>query len=125
MKKILWLIICLSSLQLSANRVVDLADWNGNLLIKGRNAFDSFGSNITSADIDGDGFGDIIVGSPFSDPMGRNSAGSVYLFWGSAENIQNSQIDLSTESADLEIFGAAANDQLGRTITSGNINKTK
>jgi len=49
----------------------------------GRAAGDVFGRSVAGAgDVDGDGFGDLIVGSEWADPNGLTNAGSAFVFSG-------------------------------------------
>jgi hypothetical protein len=43
---------------------------------------DDLGSGLTSADFDGDGVLDLVVGASFNDPLGRLNAGAAYVFFG-------------------------------------------
>lgn len=107
---------------LSGEKQFDLSQWQGNYTIKGKNAFDQYGYKISSGDINGDGIADAIVSSPSADPLGRNSAGEVYIFWGSEQTEQNISVDLSVESADVTIYGAESGDKLGYSLAVGSVN---
>lgn len=107
---------------LVANKQFDFNTWQGNYDIQGRNAFDQFGYQIMSGDFNGDGIDDIIASSPSADPLGRNSAGEVYIFWGSEQSQQNVSMDLSFDLADVTILGATSGDKLGYSIATGSFN---
>ena len=85
---------------ISGEKKFDLNQWSGNFNIKGENAFDQFGYQISSGDINGDGIDDTIMSSPSADPLGRNSAGEVYIFWGNDQTEQSVSLDLNLGSAD-------------------------
>ena len=107
---------------LSAGKQFDLNQWQGNYTIKGKNAFDQFGYHISSGDINGDGIADVIISSPSADPLGRNSAGEVYIFWGNPQTQQNISIDLNIDNADITIYGAQSGDKLGYSLSVGLLN---
>ncbi|MCC7384153.1 MAG: hypothetical protein IT384_20080 [Deltaproteobacteria bacterium] len=73
-------------------------------------------------DADGDGVGDILIGVPLADPLGRTDAGEAYLIRGGAT--LPTTLDLSAGLANpavLAIFrGVAADDRLGRSGAIGN-----
>jgi len=73
-------------------------------------AGDLFGKEMSIGDVDGDGFGDLIVGSrDFDDGRGR-----AYLFWGAAGNRMDTTVDV--------IFtGEAKRDQLGGGVNISDI----
>ncbi|MCK6530853.1 FG-GAP-like repeat-containing protein, partial [Myxococcota bacterium] len=55
--------------------------WDARL--SGSASGDAFGSRLTlGGDLDGDGHDDLVVSAPSSDPGGRTSAGSAYVFYG-------------------------------------------
>ena len=116
------LFLLMITLLLGATHTIDLASWNGNFSVKGNAPFDAFGYKISQGDINGDGFDDIIAGAYYADPLQRNAAGSVYIFWGTAYSSQEVNLDLSQQNADVVIYGAHTNDQLGKEIAVGNIN---
>ncbi len=58
------------------------ADANADRMLTGAAAFDNFGKSVAPAgDVNGDGFGDLVIGAPGSDAGGTNS-GRVYVFFG-------------------------------------------
>lgn len=53
-------------------------------ILQGVGADDWFGQSVASAgDVNGDGFGDLVIGAQFADPMGRMNAGTASLYLGS------------------------------------------
>ncbi len=79
-------------------------DATPDLVLTGAAGSDGFGISVASAgDVNGDGFGDVIVGAPFNDAGGGN-AGRVYVFFGGpgADSVP-----------DLIVTGKAAGDEFG------------
>jgi len=114
--------IVVSVHSLNAEKLFNFKNWDGNISIKGQNSFDQFGYKIVTGDVNGDGIDDVLCSAPSSDPLGRNSAGTVYLFYGEQDANEYSSIDLSINQADLTIYGSAAGDQLGLSIALGKLN---
>lgn len=110
------IILVLTTSFLSGEKNFDFNQWQGNFNIKGKNAFDQFGYQISSGDINGDGINDTIISSPSADPLGRNSAGEVYIFWGNNQSEQSLSLDLNIESADVTIYGSQSGDKLGYSL---------
>ncbi|PIZ54139.1 hypothetical protein COY26_00030 [Candidatus Woesearchaeota archaeon CG_4_10_14_0_2_um_filter_33_10] len=79
-----------------------------------------FGYKVDSAgDVNGDGYDDIIIGSPNINISGSENTGQAHLFFGGS-NVQSS---MNADQADIIINGSAANDYFGDGISSaGDIN---
>ena len=90
------------------------ADATPDLTLTGQTAGDNFGNSVGSAgDVNGDGFGDVIVGASLNDAGGPD-AGRVYMYFGSQS---------PNSVADLILTGAAAGDLFGESVaTSGDLN---
>ncbi|TWT84610.1 Bifunctional hemolysin/adenylate cyclase precursor [Planctomycetes bacterium CA13] len=92
--------------------------------INGIDTFDDSGSGVSLADINGDGFSDVLIGSPFAD--GENNAfsqkGESYVIFGGPA--LPSTIDLASLGTDgVTIFGAANDDRMGYAINNaGDVN---
>jgi hypothetical protein len=79
--------------------------------IMGANAGDQAGSSVDSAgDVDGDGFGDLIIGGPTSDVGGEDSGGA-WLVFGPVSGT----MDLN--AADVQLSGGAAFDFAGTSVS--------
>jgi hypothetical protein len=96
--------------------------------IIGKGSNDFSGSVIGSADVNGDGFKDILVGvqlnSPFVNGVQRARAGTTYVIYGKASRTTNVDLGAITKSEGLKVFGAEASDFSGNCISSaGDINK--
>lgn len=116
------IIVAFSVSYLAGVKQFDFNQWQGNYTIKGKNAFDQFGYQVASGDINGDGRDDVIISSPSADPLGRNSAGEVYIFWGTNQSEQNVSLNLNTDAADVTIYGAFSGDKLGYSVAVGSVN---
>jgi hypothetical protein len=51
-------------------------------------ADDHFGTTVTSADLDRDGYADLLVGAPFEDVDGKQARGSVTVVWGGSGGLK-------------------------------------
>jgi hypothetical protein len=90
-------------------------------IIAGADNGDLAGFSVSSAgDVNGDGFDDIIVGSPNGD-NGGPQAGEAYVIFGKASGFTN--IDLTALAGGFIIQGADDNDQAGYSVSSaGDVN---
>ena len=77
---------------------IDLATLNGvnGYRLDGIDAYDFSGRSVASAgDVNGDGFGDLIIGANGGDPGGHEGAGESYVVFGKADGFTAS-LDLAT-----------------------------
>jgi hypothetical protein len=96
--------------------------------IIGKGSNDFSGTVIGSADVNGDGFKDILIGvqlnSPIVGGVQRARAGTTYVIYGTASRTTNMDLAAITKSEGLKVFGAEASDFSGNCISSaGDINK--
>ncbi|MBC8249504.1 MAG: FG-GAP repeat protein [Anaerolineales bacterium] len=91
-------------------------------IIYGEEKGDHAGNSVACGDLNGDGYGDIIVGAMWADgPQNqRPQAGGAYVVL-SSKSFDSRMCDLRTQ-ADLTIFGADTQDRTGMSVTSGDIN---
>jgi hypothetical protein len=82
-------------------------------------AGDRFGSTVSAADLDNDGYTDLLVGTPYEDISGQADSGLAQVIWGSSSGLGNGQ---SSTELTQSSFGrtAAAGDQLGFAIDASN-----
>ena len=100
---------------------VDLAVESADMTISGE-AVSLSGLSLAVANLNGDGFDDILTsGSGASAPAGA-SAGAVYALLGDQKQALSAAINLSVTNADIEVFGAAAGDQIGVPVIAADFN---
>ncbi|HCH62409.1 MAG TPA: hypothetical protein DFR83_06370 [Deltaproteobacteria bacterium] len=81
--------------------------------IAGEDSGDQMGASIASAgDLNGDGYGDVVVGAPYHDDTTSNT-GSAYVFFGQA----NPSGPVTGGDADAEVAGELRNDYAGTSVT--------
>src|SRR5262245_47270630 len=100
---------------------IDLSSLDGSNGFKLTNgATDSgVGHSVASAgDVNGDGFGDVIIGTPYTTPHGINS-GATYVMFGKASGF-GANIDLSSLNGinGFRLSGKATEDQSGSSVAS-------
>lgn len=90
----------------------------------GRTVGDQLGAALAAGDVSGDGVDDLIVSAPLADgPQNqRRDAGEVYVIAGGAGLSAGAVFDLATSSSAVLILGAGAEDQIGLSLASGDLN---
>lgn len=88
-----------------------------DVAILGASDGDRFGFAIATADVNGDGVADLIVGAPQASSPTLQAVGAVYVLFGSRSFGGNAVIDLTQQPADLVIHGAG--ERFGAAIAVG------
>jgi Domain of unknown function (DUF1929)/FG-GAP repeat len=80
---------------------------------------DRFGTTVSAADLDNDGYTDLLVGTPYEDINGQPDSGLAQVIWGSSDGLGKGKA--STELTQTS-FGRTitAGDQLGYAIDASN-----
>ncbi|NOG45168.1 MAG: tandem-95 repeat protein [Calditrichaeota bacterium] len=92
---------------------------NFNLRFDGAAADELLGLSVSSNDINGDGFHDLLFGSYYADYNDSTNSGSVYVIYGNNSYTSAELLDLqSSTNFDLRYDGTFASDNFGRS-TSG------
>jgi Ca2+-binding RTX toxin-like protein len=108
----------------SADLALSSLDGTNGFQIGGEADMDFSGTSLSEAgDVNGDGFGDLIVGAPYADPNGNNS-GAAYVVFGKASGFA---ADLALSSLDgsngFQISGAVEGDRCGCSVSAaGDVN---
>ena len=100
---------------------IDLSTQSADITVSGDDKLDNCGQAVTSGDVNGDGYDDIIIGAYNASPPGRKHGGETYVVFGSSPSSPVT-IDLSSESADITVYGEDANDYCGYAVASGDVN---
>ncbi|NBB15319.1 hypothetical protein GVN21_08115 [Caulobacter sp. SLTY] len=108
-----------ASLNLSA------LDGSNGFRISGVGGYDESGWSVASAgDVNGDGFDDLLIGAPYSDPNGASNAGASFVvFGGGAGFASNLNLSALDGSNGFRINGVSANDNTGAAVAAaGDVN---
>jgi hypothetical protein len=71
-------------------------------------------------DLDGDGFGDLVLAAPNASPEGRRRAGEIYIFFGKADFPK--QLDLAVDAPDVRIVGIREEFKSGSSLLATDLN---
>jgi hypothetical protein len=97
---------------------------NAGYTVFGADVFDATGRAVAMADLDGDGFKDIIIGSIGTDGVGNvvPNSGAVDIIWGNTRAALGTSRDLLVGS-DVHIDGADTGDQAGTFVVAGDFDQ--
>jgi len=99
---------------------IDVLKDEQDVTIPGADAHDLLSSCSAGHDVNGDGIGDILLGTGFAGPdLSRDGAGEAYIIFGRDE--LPAAIDPATD-ADILVIGAEPRDRLGAAVAAGDIN---
>lgn len=106
---------------------VELSQLNGanGFQMKGTQINDFVGRSVSAAgDINGDGFGDVIVGGPWTSPAGKSYAGSSYVVFGKASGFAATlQLYMLDGSNGFRLDGGMSHELAGRSVSAaGDVN---
>jgi len=93
-------------------------DGTNGFVIEGAVAGDALGTDVGGVgDINGDGFGDILIGAPTADPDGLSAAGEAYVIFGAASGFAASMSVTELDGANgFTIRSDTAGDNLGQQV---------
>lgn len=96
---------------------------SGTAFIYGADAADETGAFMSAGDLDGDGYDDILLAARFSDGIGnaRNDSGEIAVIYGSSTRLPASTDLASPPSGVSFVYGASGSDNLGQSVSSGDI----
>lgn len=102
--------------------LASIADGNQALTILGAESQDTLGFSVDTADINGDGIDDILLGARLADGPNntRDIAGEAYVIFGSRE--LGGTLDLAHDAPDIAIIGAHTGGLLGAFVAVGDVN---
>jgi len=94
-----------------------------DLMVMGGDAYDNLGRSVIIADLDNDGFGDLVIGANHADGVNdaRGNSGEVSIFWG-PDITPRSVVDFALSGPDVRIVGGRGDDRAGRSLDTGDIN---
>ena len=105
----------------SLSGVLDFASASPDVTVTAADREDDMGTAVASADLNGDGIDDLLIGAPRADGPDntRRSAGEAYVVFGSP-SLEGS-FDVALGEQDVAILSANAGDRLGASVASGDL----
>ncbi len=97
---------------------IDIAEEKQDVTIIGSDFNGLFGHSLASGDVNGDGIADVLVGAPTANS--RAKAGQVLVFLGSAQ--WSAAVDAALGQHRMTVLGSEADDELGFSVASGDVN---
>lgn len=104
---------------------IDLFAFRADWTIRGRSEDTQFGFALDSADMNGDGVSDLIIGAPFAPQDGMKRSGKVHVIFGKKDVARGSTYPLDSMSSDLIFTGNAVDDRFGITLAHGDFDADK
>ena len=107
---------------------IDLSNLTSSagIRINGESRNDYSGHSVSSGDVNGDGYDDIIIGAYQADPNGVSYSGSTYVIFGDedgfASDINLSDIARGDGSVGFRLDGERASDSSGYSVSAGDVN---
>jgi hypothetical protein len=104
--------------------LADVSQGIGGFVLEGEAEWDHAGSSVSSAgDLDQDGLSDLVVGAPWADPGGRESAGRTYVVFGKADGAPVALTDVALGIGGFVLSGAGEADYSGSSVAgAGDVN---
>lgn len=106
-------------------RYNDAAWFNGlnGTRLPGVAAGDLAGSAVTGVDLNGDGFGDVVVGAPGASPGGLSGAGTTYIVFGQAGWGSSFALSALNGTNGFKLNGSTAGDGAGSSFAIGDLDR--
>ncbi len=92
---------------------------SADVIVEGIDDYDEAGMILTSGDVDGDSYDDVIISAPWASPGNRVLAGEVYVLYGSSSLSGTVMLSTATDVAILE--GVDDLDLAGVDLASGDV----
>ncbi len=107
----------------------NIARNGGGVRLDGESISDYSGYSISSGDVNGDGYDDIIIGAQYADSNGNSTGGATYVVFGKADGanglngvMELSDIVASSEREGFRIEGYSGSTYSGKSVSSSDIN---
>jgi hypothetical protein len=108
----------------AANLNLSTLNGSNGFKISGESAYDFAGTSVSAAgDVNGDGFGDLIIGADGADPNGSRSGASYVVFGRGTPFGANVNLATLSPLSGFKLSGGAADDRSGRRVSgAGDVN---
>lgn len=99
--------------------LIELASTSPDVTILGAQPSDLFGQTVAAGDVDGDTVDDLLIGARNVDGPSFSNVGAAYAILGGA---LPATIDLSSNAADMTVFGVHPNSEFASALATGDVN---